>query len=64
VKDSMFGFGKVNLTDHQFAHYVKGLDYKHNGKSTSWINKEGVTMALVFYDNARLTRDIWIKESE
>ena len=59
----MFGFAKVKMNDHDLALWVKEASYTHNGNSVSWV-KDSITIAVVFYDNALLTRDIWIKESE
>ena len=53
------GFKKAVMSDHEFSSFVVGATYKHNGKSTFWV-RSGKTIAVVFYDNALMTRDIWV----
>ena len=58
----MFGFTKVEKTDHEFAAMVRGMTYANNGNSVTWTDSNKQPFAVVFFDNTQLTRDIWIKE--
>jgi len=56
------GFVQSNMTDHEFAAFVRKHDatYRQHLIGTVWEAK-GRAVAVVTYDNAACTRNIWVK---
>ena len=58
------GFKLSSMTDHEFAQFIRqhDLTYKQMLIGNVYSNKSGVSFAVVIFDNAAMTRAIWIKE--
>ena len=58
------GFKLSSMTDHEFAQFIcqHDLTYKQMLISNVYSNGKGDTVAAVIFDNAAMTRAIWIKE--
>ena len=64
--DELCGFEVSNFSDHEFTRWLDSLDPdwttgKH-GSLCAQFKANGQTVAFVFYDNAKPSRTIWIKE--
>jgi len=63
----MYGFTKVNWTDHKFAAFVKKHDLFHtSGTNLVEWKRQGchpLVHAVVIYDNSETTRDIWVNDT-
>ena len=59
----MHGFNKKEMTDHEFAAFVREMElsYFDNGNATNWKTKFGEIVAVVVFDNAEMKREIWVK---
>jgi hypothetical protein len=60
----MFGFTKVEWTDHELAAFVKKHDLFHTSANgmTNWKRRGAMdyTHVVVIYDNAQVTRKIYV----
>lgn len=61
----MYGFDNVDLSDHEFAKWLRDHDavnnYRRSGKSVSWRRKEDdKVVAVAIYDNSACQRSIWL----
>ena len=59
-----WGFKLSSMTDHEFAQFIRqhDLTYKQMLIGNVYSNKSGDSFAVVIFDNAAMTRAIWIKE--
>ncbi len=58
------GFKLSSMTDHEFAQFIRQYDltYKQMLIGNVYSNKSGDSFAVIIFDNAAMTRAIWIKE--
>lgn len=58
------GFKLSSMTDHEFAQFIRqhDLTYKQMLIGNVYSKKSGDSVAVVIFDNAAMTRAIWIKE--
>ncbi len=58
------GFILSSMTDHEFAQFIRREDitYRQMLIGNVYSDGKGDSVAVVIFDNAAMTRDIWIKE--
>jgi len=59
-----YGWRKVEMTDHEFAAYLRKLKavdkYLSRGNIVEWSTPGGVCVAVAVFDNANCERDIYL----
>ena len=66
-KPNQLKFVKTQITDHVFAAWLRHNDPKWiyekvNDTQTNFTDRKGNVLAVVFYDNAACTREIYINQ--